>query len=264
MGVLSQRLVRRICVSCKEAYQATPEELSGYFSGYEGIPVTLYRGRGCARCFNTGYSGRVGIYEFVEVSETMRELITAKESVALLLEEAKRVGHRSLRYDGLKKALIGWTSAIQELLNLQFCRDLNGKDQIFELTQDGLDYLEKGLRDRFETGPDVYVLATVRKTVTGDEPSTSQRLRYVVRMPRALVEGEEIEWKYDFILEDKGFRNLVLSKVASLDTERVLEEMRGSSWNLEKLEFYEGDPKSLGRDYKQMGNGCLIWEQKPQ
>lgn len=110
MGVLSQRLVRRICVSCKEAYQASPEELAPYFSGCEGIPVTLYRGRGCARCFNTGYSGRVGIYEFVEVSETMRELITAKESVALLLEEAKRVGHRSLRYDGLKKALIGWTS----------------------------------------------------------------------------------------------------------------------------------------------------------
>ncbi len=110
MGVLSQRLVRRICSSCKEAYQATEEELAPYFSGYEGTPVTLYRGRGCARCFGTGYNGRVGIYEFVEVSEMMRELITKKESVALLLEEAKRVGHRSLRYDGLKKALIGWTS----------------------------------------------------------------------------------------------------------------------------------------------------------
>ncbi len=110
MGVLSQRLVRRICVSCKEAYQASEQELAPYFSNFDGIPVTLYRGRGCARCFNTGYSGRVGIYEFVEVSERMRELITEKESVALLLEEAKRVGHRSLRYDGLKKALIGWTS----------------------------------------------------------------------------------------------------------------------------------------------------------
>jgi hypothetical protein len=162
------------------------------------------------------------------------------------------------------KDIVGWTSAIQELLNLQFCRDLNGKDQIFELTQDGLDYLEKGLRDRYETGSNVYVLTTIRKTTTGEEPSTGQRFCYVVKMPKALVEGEEIEWKYDFILEDKGFRNLVLSKIASLDTERVLEEMRGSSLNWEKLEFYEGDPKSLGGDYKQMGNGCLIWEQKPQ
>ena len=110
MGVLSQRLVRRICASCKESYQATDQELAPFFTGHEGVPVTLYRGRGCPKCFGSGYSGRVGIYEFVEVSEKMRELITEKQSVALLIEEAKRVGHHSLRYDGLKKALIGWTS----------------------------------------------------------------------------------------------------------------------------------------------------------
>jgi len=110
MGVLSQRLVRRICSSCKESYQPTAQELAPFFSGHEGVPVTLYRGRGCPKCFGSGYSGRVGIYEFVEVSERMRELITEKQSVALLIEEAKRVGHRSLRHDGLKKALIGWTT----------------------------------------------------------------------------------------------------------------------------------------------------------
>ena len=110
MGVLSQRLVRRICSSCKESYQPTAQELAPFFSGYEGVPVTLFRGRGCPKCFGTGYVGRVGIYEFVEVSEKMRELITEKQSLVLLIEEAKRVGHRSLRYDGLKKALIGWTS----------------------------------------------------------------------------------------------------------------------------------------------------------
>src|SRR5204862_4254371 len=92
MGVLSQRLVRRICASCKEAYPATEQELATSFSGYEGVPVTLYRGRGCAKCFGTGYSGRVGIYAFVEVSERMRELITEKQSVTLLIEEAKRLG----------------------------------------------------------------------------------------------------------------------------------------------------------------------------
>ena len=110
MGVLSQRLVRRICSSCKESYHPTEQELAPFFSGCEGVPVTLFRGRGCPKCFGTGYTGRVGIYEFVEVSEMMRELITEKQSLALLIEEAKRVGHRSLRYDGLKKALIGWTS----------------------------------------------------------------------------------------------------------------------------------------------------------
>lgn len=110
MGVLSQRLVRRICSSCKEQYDATEGELAAHFSGWQGVPVKLYRGRGCPKCFGTGFSGRVGIYEFVEVSERMRELITEKQSVVLLMEEAKRVGHRSLRYDGLKKALIGWTT----------------------------------------------------------------------------------------------------------------------------------------------------------
>ncbi len=110
MGVLSQRLVRRICASCKEPYEPTAQELAPFFTGYEGAPVTLYRGRGCPKCQGSGYSGRVGIYEFIEVSERMRELITQKQSIALLFEEAKRVGHRSLRYDGLKKALIGWTT----------------------------------------------------------------------------------------------------------------------------------------------------------
>jgi type IV pilus assembly protein PilB len=110
MGVLSQRLVRRICSSCKEQYQPTDSELAAHFTGWQGVPVTLYRGRGCPKCSGTGYSGRVGIYEFIEVSERMRELIMERKSVALLHEEAGRIGHHSLRHDGLKKALAGWTS----------------------------------------------------------------------------------------------------------------------------------------------------------
>lgn len=110
MGVLSQRLVRRICSSCKEAYHPTDEELAPHFTNWKDVPVTLYRGRGCPKCFGTGYSGRVGLYEFVEVSERMRELITEKGSVSALLEEAEHLGHQPMRCDGLKKALIGWTT----------------------------------------------------------------------------------------------------------------------------------------------------------
>jgi len=75
-----------------------------------GKGVSLYRGQGCPKCHGTGYKGRVGIYEFLEVSERMRELISAKQSAATLMEEAAQVGRRSLRYDGLKKALMGWTT----------------------------------------------------------------------------------------------------------------------------------------------------------
>ncbi|HUR58569.1 MAG TPA: GspE/PulE family protein, partial [Opitutaceae bacterium] len=117
MGVLSQRLVRRICSSCKESYRPTDAELDPHFTGCDAVSVVLYRGRGCAKCFGSGYSGRVGLYEFIEVSERMRELITQKQSVALLLDEAKRVGHRSLRHDGFKKALIGWTTLEEVLRN---------------------------------------------------------------------------------------------------------------------------------------------------
>ncbi len=113
MGVLSQRLVRRICSSCKESYEPTQQELDPFFKDLAGPPIKLYRGRGCPKCFNTGFIGRVGIYEFVEVSEKMRELISEKQSGSQgrrLIEEARKVGHRTLRYDGLKKALIGWTT----------------------------------------------------------------------------------------------------------------------------------------------------------
>ena len=160
------------------------------------------------------------------------------------------------------KDVIGWSSAIQELLTLGFCRDLNGIDQIFELTQDGLNYLEKGLRDRFETGSDVYVVATVRKSYEGIGAPPDRQLVYVVRMARSLIESEGIEWNYDFILQDEGFRNQILSRILEAENDDSWPYKR--SWQWEKLEFYEGDPKSLGRDYKQMGNGCLIWEQKAQ
>jgi hypothetical protein len=73
-------------------------------------------------------------------------------------------GNTVFHQEGNPKAAIGWTSAIQELLTAGMCRDLNGKGQMFELTQDGLDFLERGLRDRFTEGSEVYVEATIRET----------------------------------------------------------------------------------------------------
>lgn len=110
MGVVSQRLVRRICPACKTPYEASEAELAPHFHNLGGAPVNLFRGTGCAKCGGTGYHGRIGLYEFLEVSERMRDLISQRASVPALMEEAARVGHRSLRYDGLKKALMGWTT----------------------------------------------------------------------------------------------------------------------------------------------------------
>ncbi|MBA3848671.1 MAG: type II/IV secretion system protein [Opitutus sp.] len=110
VGVLSQRLVRRICPACKESYSAAPEELEPFFLNVPPGPISLHRGRGCAQCHGTGFQGRVGVHEMLEMSEGLRDLILARASPAKMMEEMKRVGFRSMRYDALKKVLLGWTT----------------------------------------------------------------------------------------------------------------------------------------------------------
>jgi len=110
MGVLSQRLVRRLCSACKEAYLPSADELATYFHNPDAEAVTLFRAHGCPACHGTGYHGRVGVHEILEVSEPLRELIMAHASPTCIAREARRTGYRSMRYDALKKVLLGWTS----------------------------------------------------------------------------------------------------------------------------------------------------------
>lgn len=111
VGVLSQRLVRRICPACKESYAPTPDELAPFFAEPDAADdLLLYRGRGCPRCYGTGFVGRVGVHELLEVSEDMRELILRGAGPAEMMAEARRSGFRAMRYDALKKALLGWTT----------------------------------------------------------------------------------------------------------------------------------------------------------
>jgi type II secretory ATPase GspE/PulE/Tfp pilus assembly ATPase PilB-like protein len=110
VGILSQRLVRRVCSACKESYTASTAELEPFFENPGSSPVTLYRGKGCTRCFGTGYSGRTGVHEYLEVSEEMRDLIISHAPPSLLVAEAKNSSYKPMRYDALKKALLGWTT----------------------------------------------------------------------------------------------------------------------------------------------------------
>ena len=110
VGILSQRLVRRICSACKETYTPSRTELEPYFNDPDPEDVLLYRGKGCARCYGTGFSGCAGVHEYPEISEEMRDLIITRASPAKLVTEAKRSGYRPMRYDGLKKVLMGWTT----------------------------------------------------------------------------------------------------------------------------------------------------------
>ena len=120
IGVLAQRLAARICESCKEAYTPTREVLSKYFKEEGLTDVTFYRGRGCPKCRNTGYKGRVAIHELVLITEEIRALISEERSVQEITKAAAKVGYRPLRYDGLKKVLLGMTTINEIEANTSF------------------------------------------------------------------------------------------------------------------------------------------------
>ncbi len=117
LGVLAQRLAARICEKCKESYLPSSEILNRYFHDAEGSDVPFYQGRGCNDCRGTGYRGRVAFHELVLVTEEIRSLISDNAGLKSLSEAARRVGYKPLRYDGLKKALLGLTT-IEEIEKL--------------------------------------------------------------------------------------------------------------------------------------------------
>ncbi len=114
IGVLAQRLAARICERCKEAYYPPREVLLRYFEEEGLVEVPFYRGRGCAHCRGTGYKGRIAFHELVLVTEEVRQLISEGKSTQEITRAAARVGYKPLRYDGLRKVLLGLTT-IEEI-----------------------------------------------------------------------------------------------------------------------------------------------------
>ena len=110
IGVLAQRLGRRICNLCKQSYFPSHEELSRYFYDVEDEQLPFYRGSGCDACDDTGYKGRVAFHELVVVGEDLRNLIFTQAGIQELTQAAAKMGYRSLRFDGLLKVLLGLTT----------------------------------------------------------------------------------------------------------------------------------------------------------
>jgi general secretion pathway protein E/type IV pilus assembly protein PilB len=115
-AVMAQRLLRRICTNCKVPYMPTPAEarLLGltpeYLENHQ-----FYKGKGCPKCGQTGYKGRIGIYEIFEISDEISRLIFANEPSTVIREAARRAGMRSLRDDAMRKAEAGITT-LEEVL----------------------------------------------------------------------------------------------------------------------------------------------------
>jgi type II secretory ATPase GspE/PulE/Tfp pilus assembly ATPase PilB-like protein len=113
IGVLAQRLVRTICPDCKTSYQADRNLLSELNDEVSKSkePLTLYRGKGCKNCKQSGYRGRTGIFELLPINEKIKQLISDKASTQSIREAAKKmVGMVSLREEGLRKVLRGITT----------------------------------------------------------------------------------------------------------------------------------------------------------
>jgi len=118
VGVLAQRLVRTVCPHCRQSYQPDEQSLTELFEGTE-VPkqATFYRGRGCSHCMQVGYLGRTGLYELLEVTDSIRHLITSNADAATIRQEAVKAGLRTLRQAGLVKVLSGQTT-VEEILRV--------------------------------------------------------------------------------------------------------------------------------------------------
>lgn len=121
VGVIAQRLIRKLCVNCKEEYKASDyeKELLGISKDED---LTLYRKVGCNKCSNTGYKGRVGIYEVMEINREIRDLINADESLENITNAALRNNMKTLSKSAINVILIG-NSTVEELLRVTLLGD---------------------------------------------------------------------------------------------------------------------------------------------
>lgn len=121
VGVLAQRLIRVICKHCKVQHEASEKELAILFpNGNPPASVTLYHGEGCKACKKSGYSGRMGIFEVLVITDDLRELILQKAAPMSLRDKARETQDmKSLREDGISKVLGGYTT-VDELNRVTF------------------------------------------------------------------------------------------------------------------------------------------------
>jgi type IV pilus assembly protein PilB len=117
--ICAQRLVRRICTKCKqvEAHQPPSEALLkiGFTEEEVKKGITVQKGAGCEVCGGRGYKGRVGLYEVLEMSETLKDMILTGASAIELREQAQKEGMITLRRSGCRKVMDGVTT-IEEIV----------------------------------------------------------------------------------------------------------------------------------------------------
>ena len=120
MGIIAQRLVKKICTKCKESYEATKEEL--HFLGTDE-PVTLHKGKGCNACSGTGYSGRTAIHEVLVMDREIRNLINEKKSVDEIKDKARTKGLKTLN-ESCRDLVLSGTTTMEQLIKITYSVDI--------------------------------------------------------------------------------------------------------------------------------------------
>jgi len=118
-GILAQRLVRKLCMHCREPYQPLPEVIKekGLTRFLKNDQLTLYHAKGCKECGDIGYSGRLAIIEFLVMNDAIRKMVMEHKESGLIQEEAVRGGMLSIYQDGLAKVARGMTT-LEEVLRV--------------------------------------------------------------------------------------------------------------------------------------------------
>ena len=118
VGIIAQRLVRRLCTACRKQRPATEQEK--VLLGIDpALPLMIYAPSGCHLCGDTGYYGRIGVYEIMEITPSLKRLIATKEATEKLREQAVREGMHTLRMSASEYVLDGTTS-ISEMVKVSF------------------------------------------------------------------------------------------------------------------------------------------------
>lgn len=120
IGVIAQRLIKRLCPNCKEAYKPEKEEKNMIIEEFGAHPIspltllsfnkiTLYKPKGCKKCHNSGYSGRLAIHEVLTVDDAVKQLVERRTTVSEIRSQALQSGMFTLKQDGIQKVILGET-----------------------------------------------------------------------------------------------------------------------------------------------------------
>lgn len=118
VGVIAQRLVRRLCPECKRPHMATADEVE-ILGGEPGEKIQIYEPCGCAKCENMGYKGRIGVYEIMEMTPALKRIISKEGTVEEIKEQAMREGMHTLRMSAAEYVRQGVTS-VSEMVKVSF------------------------------------------------------------------------------------------------------------------------------------------------